>query len=555
MNKASLECRHISLSYGSTPVLRDINLKIEPGEFFALLGPSGSGKSTLLRLIAGFNQHQRGELLVDGQDISGVPPHLRQIGMVFQNYALWPHMTVWDNVAFGLVERRESRDAMRRKVGAVLDLVGLADYARRRPAQLSGGQQQRVALARTIVIEPKLLLLDEPLSNLDKNLRVQMREELKNLQRTLGLTTIFVTHDQEEAMTTADRMAVLDQGILQQVGSAAELYDYPQNRFVAGFVGTANLLDGEVTAVDAAGLNFQAHRLGAHHLNVQIAGPTGRAAGKRGGHPGPAAAPGQHRRAAGRHRRVAPVAGRPGGERGVPGRVLALPRARGRAGPAQRSPAFCRRALVRPRRAGAAGHRSAPAAPADRLSWRRRGRQRGDNRGQPHDPAPQAMAKTKSAHVSETPATALLRAQGVPFTEHPYEYVEHGGAEHSAEVLGFDPFAVVKTLVMQDQDARPLIVLMHGNRKVSTKNLARQIGAKSVEPCKPEVANRHSGYLVGGTSPFATRRAMPVYIESSILELPRIGINGGRRGYLVAIDPQVCVRLLGAKPVQCAIDL
>ena len=266
MNKASLECRHISLSYGSTPVLRDINLKIEPGEFFALLGPSGSGKSTLLRLIAGFNQHQRGELLVDGQDISGVPPHLRQIGMVFQNYALWPHMTVWDNVAFGLVERRESRDAIRRKVGAALDLVGLGDYARRRPAQLSGGQQQRVALARTIVIEPKLLLLDEPLSNLDKNLRVQMREELKNLQRTLGLTTIFVTHDQEEAMTTADRMAVLDQGILQQVGSAAELYDYPQNRFVAGFVGTANLLDGQVTAVDAGGLDFEVHRLGALRL-------------------------------------------------------------------------------------------------------------------------------------------------------------------------------------------------------------------------------------------------------------------------------------------------
>ena len=266
MNKASLECRHISLSYGSTPVLRDINLKIEPGEFFALLGPSGSGKSTLLRLIAGFNQHQRGELLVDGQDISGVPPHLRQIGMVFQNYALWPHMTVWDNVAFGLVERRESRDAIGRKVGAALDLVGLGDYARRRPAQLSGGQQQRVALARTIVIEPKLLLLDEPLSNLDKQLRVQMREELKNLQRKLGLTTVFVTHDQEEAMTTADRMAVLDKGILQQVGSAAELYDYPQNRFVAGFVGTANLLDGQVTAVDAGGLDFEVHRLGALRL-------------------------------------------------------------------------------------------------------------------------------------------------------------------------------------------------------------------------------------------------------------------------------------------------
>lgn len=165
------------------------------------------------------------------------------------------------------------------------------------------------------------------------------------------------------------------------------------------------------------------------------------------------------------------------------------------------------------------------------------------------------MAKSKSAHVSETPATALLRAHGVAFTEHPYEYVEHGGAEHSAEVLGFDPFSVVKTLIMQDQDARPLIVLMHGNRKVSTKNLARQIGAKSVEPCKPDVANRHSGYLVGGTSPFGTRKQMPVYIEQSILALPRIAINGGRRGYLVAIEPQVCVRLLGAQPVRCAIDL
>ena len=165
------------------------------------------------------------------------------------------------------------------------------------------------------------------------------------------------------------------------------------------------------------------------------------------------------------------------------------------------------------------------------------------------------MSKAKAAHVSETPATALLRARGVAFTEHPYEYLEHGGAEHSAEVLGFDPYTVVKTLVMQDQDARPLIVLMHGNRKVSTKNLARQIGAKSVEPCAPEVASRHSGYQVGGTSPFGTRRQMPVYIEQTILDLPRIGINGGRRGYLVGIDPRVCVQLLGARPVQCAIDL
>lgn len=159
----------------------------------------------------------------------------------------------------------------------------------------------------------------------------------------------------------------------------------------------------------------------------------------------------------------------------------------------------------------------------------------------------------KKDHVSETPATQMLKAHRVDYTEHPYEYLEHGGAQHSAQVLGWDPYTVVKTLVMQDQEAKPLLVLMHGNRRVSTKSLARQIGVKSVEPCKPEVANRHSGYLVGGTSPFGTRREMPVYIEQSILDLPRILINGGRRGYLVALDPQVCVRLLGARPVQCAL--
>ncbi len=167
---------------------------------------------------------------------------------------------------------------------------------------------------------------------------------------------------------------------------------------------------------------------------------------------------------------------------------------------------------------------------------------------------PHSESVGKKERVSETPATALLRQHGVDFSEHPYEYLEHGGAQHSAAVLGLDPFTVVKTLVMQDQDAKPLLVLMHGNRKVSTKNLARQIGAKSVEPCAPEVANRHSGYLVGGTSPFGTRRQMPVYIEESILALPRIAINGGRRGYLVGLAPQVCVQLLGAQPVQCALD-
>jgi Cys-tRNA(Pro) deacylase len=158
----------------------------------------------------------------------------------------------------------------------------------------------------------------------------------------------------------------------------------------------------------------------------------------------------------------------------------------------------------------------------------------------------------KSRHVSETPATAWLKVHGVAFTEHSYEYVEHGGAKHSAEVLGLDPFAVVKTLIMQDEKARPLAVLMHGNRSVSTKNLARQIGAKSVDPCRPEVANRHSGYLVGGTSPFGLKRDMPVWVEASVLELPAIWINGGRRGFLVGLNPAVLSGPLGAKVVQCA---
>lgn len=244
MKKGLLEAVNISLSYGTHQVLRDVSFRIEPGEFFALLGPSGSGKSTLLRLIAGFNRNQGGKLFIDGEDVSPLPPQSRHVGMVFQNYALWPHMTVFDNVAFGLVERKFSKDEIKKKVASVLDVVGLSDYGGRRPSQLSGGQQQRVALARTIVIEPSILLLDEPLSNLDKNLRVQMRDELKSLQRKLGITTVFVTHDQEEAMTTADRMAVLDQGVLQQVGSATTLYDHPVNSFVAGFVGTANLVDG-----------------------------------------------------------------------------------------------------------------------------------------------------------------------------------------------------------------------------------------------------------------------------------------------------------------------
>ncbi|MEO5692674.1 MAG: ABC transporter ATP-binding protein, partial [Usitatibacter sp.] len=241
MEQVRVEARNIELSYGKTRVLRDVSLTVEPGEFFALLGPSGSGKSTLLRLIAGFNQHQSGQLLIGGRDVTGTPPWKRNVGMVFQNYALWPHMTVAKNVAFGLEERKLPRDEVKRRAEAALELVGLTGYGDRRPNQLSGGQQQRVALARTLAIEPQVLLLDEPLSNLDARLRVQMRRELLRLHRRLGITTIFVTHDQEEAMTICDRIAVLEQGVIQQIGTPLELFDRPVNRFVAQFVGSVNL--------------------------------------------------------------------------------------------------------------------------------------------------------------------------------------------------------------------------------------------------------------------------------------------------------------------------
>jgi iron(III) transport system ATP-binding protein len=259
--KVKVEIRNASLSYGDTPILRDVSLSIEPGEFFALLGPSGSGKSTLLRLIAGFNQAQTGAVVIGGEDITRMPPWERNIGMVFQNYALWPHMTVYRNVAFGLEEHKLPRDVIRRKVMAALELVGLGDLGERRPGQLSGGQQQRVALARTIAIEPKVLLLDEPLSNLDAKLRVYMRTELLSLQRKLGITTIFVTHDQEEALSISDRVAVLDGGVIQQIGTPMELYDQPANRFIANFIGTINLLKGVVMS-EGAGMTFDSPAVG-----------------------------------------------------------------------------------------------------------------------------------------------------------------------------------------------------------------------------------------------------------------------------------------------------
>lgn len=246
VSAVSVKLEGINLSFGKTHVLKDIDLQIEPGEFFAFLGPSGCGKTTLLRLIAGFESAQTGKVIIGDKEVSYLPPWQRNLGMVFQSYALWPHMTIRKNVAFGLEERRVPRNEISSRTNQALELVGLLDFADRRPSQLSGGQQQRVALARTIVIEPQVLLLDEPLSNLDAKLRVQMRHELLDLQRKLSITTIFVTHDQEEANTTADRIALMKDGVIQQVGTPVELYDNPANRFVADFLGTANFFEGKL---------------------------------------------------------------------------------------------------------------------------------------------------------------------------------------------------------------------------------------------------------------------------------------------------------------------
>ncbi|MBI3435494.1 MAG: ABC transporter ATP-binding protein [Proteobacteria bacterium] len=241
-----IEIRDVNLSYGSHHVLKNINLRVHPGEIFAFLGPSGCGKTTLLRLIAGFNQAASGQVLLGDEDIAALPPWKRDVGMVFQSYALWPHMTVAKNVAFGLEERRLPRAQVASRVKAALELVGLQELGARYPSQLSGGQQQRVAVARTIAIEPKVLLLDEPLSNLDTKMRVQVRRELRDLQRRLCLTTIFVTHDQEEANSICDRIAVMNDGVIQHVGTPIELYEAPANLFVANFLGTANILEGRV---------------------------------------------------------------------------------------------------------------------------------------------------------------------------------------------------------------------------------------------------------------------------------------------------------------------
>ena len=247
MVKVTLE--NVTKRFGDVIAADDVNLTINDGEFFTFLGPSGCGKTTSMRMIAGLEYPTSGKVYYDGEDVTQMPSFKRNTGMVFQNYALWPHMKVDENVAYGLEVRKIPKDEVAKTVKDVLDLVGLAGMGDRFPNQLSGGQQQRVALARVLVIEPGILLLDEPLSNLDAKLRVEMREEIKSIQRKLGITTIYVTHDQEEAMAVSDRIAIQDHGRIVQVGTPKEIYDRPENLFIATFIGKGALIEGMVEEV------------------------------------------------------------------------------------------------------------------------------------------------------------------------------------------------------------------------------------------------------------------------------------------------------------------
>lgn len=245
----SIQIEQLVKTFGVVRAVDGVSLRIAPGELFFLLGPSGCGKTTLLRAIAGFQQPDAGTIHIDDRDITYLPPHQRDCGMVFQSYALWPHMTVAENVAFGLEMRHVSKAEARRRVAAALERVHMADRADAKPNLLSGGQQQRVALARALVIEPQCLLLDEPLSNLDAKLRLEMRVEIRRICKQAGLTAVYVTHDQKEALSIADRLAVLRNGTVEQIGTPAEVYRHPANRFVAGFIGEGNFLDCRVTEV------------------------------------------------------------------------------------------------------------------------------------------------------------------------------------------------------------------------------------------------------------------------------------------------------------------
>jgi putative spermidine/putrescine transport system ATP-binding protein len=273
---ATLELIGLTKQFGGNDVaaVHDVNLKVADGEFVCILGPSGCGKSTTLRMIGGFEEPTSGDVLIDGQSVVSLPPNRRPTAMVFQKYTLWPHMRVYDNIAFGLRLRHMPKNQIDREVSSSLELVGLSGYAKRYPAQLSGGEQQRVALARALVLRPKILLLDEPFSNLDALLRVRLREELHAIQRRVNITAIFVTHDQEEALSLADRIAVMSAGHLEQLDKPSQIYSFPRTLFVADFIGVMNIFsaarEGEWLRVGQYTLRAPANMNGSEALSIAV---------------------------------------------------------------------------------------------------------------------------------------------------------------------------------------------------------------------------------------------------------------------------------------------
>jgi putative spermidine/putrescine transport system ATP-binding protein len=265
MSDAYLQLTDIVKRYPGTdrPAVSELSIGVKRGEFISLLGPSGCGKTTALRLVAGLIEPSSGRIDLDGRELTHTPVHRRGMGLVFQNYALFPHLDVEENIAFGLNMRKISKSDVKRRVGEVLDLVQLGHLKKRRIKQLSGGQQQRVALARALVVEPKVLLLDEPLSNLDAKLRDTMRDEIRSIQQKIGITTVFVTHDQDEALATSDRIAVMSEGNIEQVGTPEEIYEHPANPFVANFIGRANIFEGTITETSQGVATVQLEKLGA----------------------------------------------------------------------------------------------------------------------------------------------------------------------------------------------------------------------------------------------------------------------------------------------------
>ena len=273
----SLELQKIRKQFGAVTAVDGISLEVRSGEFFSLLGPSGCGKTTILRMIAGILQPDGGAIRLDGRDVTGLPVHARNMTLVFQSYALFPHLTVFENVAFGLRMRKTREAEIRKRVDEALDLVRLGGFQQRYPAQISGGQQQRVALARSLVVHPALLLLDEPLSNLDARLREEMRTEIRVIQRKVGITTILVTHDIQEAFALSDRIAVLNAGRLEQLGTPTEIYQQPRTRFVAEFAGQSNHFEGEAIAVEAQRVRVKT----GHGVDIWVPRPDGAAVGAR----------------------------------------------------------------------------------------------------------------------------------------------------------------------------------------------------------------------------------------------------------------------------------